>query len=85
MGSKSQKSGSARTPPKGRATTARNERTGRRRLLTPTLEWVLAIIALALVFAAIFYFLGDVRSNTGGTTGAPLTAIAATVGPMIVG
>ncbi|BAN04498.1 hypothetical protein [Ilumatobacter coccineus] len=62
------KSGSARTAPKGRATASRNEARSGRSFLSPTMEWVLAVVVFLLVLAAIFYFFGDIRSTLGGTT-----------------
>ena len=79
MGSKS-RSGSARTEPKGRATTPRDARLGRRRLLTPRLEWALAIIVFVILLAVLFYVFRDVRA----TTAAPPAPVppAATVAPI---
>lgn len=58
-------SGSAITPPKGRATRARND-TARGRTVSPRVQWALVII-LALVVAGIFFYLGrDVRSDLNG-------------------
>ena len=47
----------------------RNAVVGRRRFLTPTMEWVVAGIVILAVLAVIFVVFGDVRSTT---TGAPL-------------
>lgn len=72
------KTGSARTEPKGRATASRNADTGRRSMLSPTMEWVLAVIVFLLVLALIFYFFGDLRSTLGGGgghSGAPLDVV----------
>lgn len=74
------KTGSARTAPKGRATASRNEARSGRSFLSPTMEWVLAVIVFLLVLAAVFYFFGDIRSTLGGTTApadvVPETAVA---------
>ncbi len=65
------KTGSARTEPKGRATAARSDRGGRRSLISPTMEWILAVVVFLLVLALIFYLFGDIRSTLGGTSEAP--------------
>lgn len=75
MSAKSTNAGKARTDPKGRATMPRNAVLDRRRLLTPTMEWVLAVIVIIAVLALIFVVFGDVRSTTH--SGAPLGAAAA--------
>lgn len=59
-------SGSAVTPPKGRATRARNEQARRRTFIGPRLQWTLVVLAALLVFAAIFYFGRDVKSDLNG-------------------
>jgi hypothetical protein len=59
-------SGSAVTPPKGRATRARNDRVRGRSFISPKLQWALVIVAVLLVFAAIFYFGRDVKSDLNG-------------------
>lgn len=63
------KTGSAHTEPKGRATAARSEMGARRSFLSPTMEWILAVIVFLLVLAGIFYFFGDIRSTLGGGGG----------------
>lgn len=72
-------SGKARTAPKGRATAPRGATSGRRSILTPRIEWALAILVFLIVLALIFYFLGDVRSTQGGTTGSPAEVVRAPV------
>lgn len=59
-------SGSAVTPPKGRATRARNDGGRSRRFISPKLQWTLAILGMLLVLAAIFYFGRDVKSDLNG-------------------
>lgn len=59
-------SGSAVTPPKGRATRARNDSAGRRSIINPKLQWVLVILAALVVTGALFYFGRDVRSDYNG-------------------
>jgi hypothetical protein len=67
------KTGSARTEPKGRPTTKRDTGRSRRSLISPTFEWILAVVVFLLVLVAIFYFLGDVRSTQGSlAAGVPL-------------
>lgn len=75
---------SAVTPPKGRATRARNDSGGRRTVIGPKLQWVLVVLAGLAVMGAIFYFGRDVQSNHNG---APAdAAIAAEVAvPLEVG
>lgn len=58
----------ARTAPKGKATRSRSEARRGGSLLTPTMQWILAAIAVLLVLGAVFYLGRDVRStNQGGT------------------
>ncbi|MEP1124583.1 MAG: hypothetical protein ABJH68_11910 [Ilumatobacter sp.] len=73
-------SGSAVTPPKGRATRARNDIGRRRTFINPKLQWALVILVALLVFAAIFYFGRDVKSDlsTAGVPG-PSTGTAGVV------
>ena len=60
------KHGKAYTPPKGRAT-VHPTGAARRGRISPTMEWVIAIIVFVIVLAAIFYFGSDFRSGGGGT------------------
>lgn len=84
MAAQSKKTGSAVTAPKGRATAARDQRGGRRRFLSPTMEWVLAVILFLVALAVLFYFLRDVRSTTGGTTlGADVASIVTPSAPPV--
>lgn len=74
---------SAVTPPKGRATRARNDRARGRSIINPKLQWALVIIAALLVFVAIFYFGRDVKSdlNGAGMSGEPISTTAVAVPP----
>ncbi len=69
---------SAVTPPKGRATRARSEGGRGRTFISPKLQWALAIVALLLVLAAIFYFGRDVKSDLS-TDGVPSAANSPTL------
>lgn len=68
-------SGSAVTPPKGRATRARNDDVGRT-TISPKVQWALAIIAALAVLGAILYIGRDVRSDFSG---APIDSDVAVV------
>jgi hypothetical protein len=57
--------GSARTAPKGRATPARNATTGRRRLFTPTVQWIVLVLIGAAIVGTVLYLLRDTTSNVG--------------------
>lgn len=59
-------SGSAVTPPKGRATRSRNDSAGRRSLLNPKLQWTLVVLGGLAVLGAIFYFGRDIQSDYNG-------------------
>lgn len=71
----------SQTAPKGRATMPRDARIGRRRLLTPRLEWALAIIVFLIVLAVIFYVFRDVRATTAAP--APPSPPVAAAAPSI--
>ena len=62
------------TAPKGHATAARNAANERSRRISPTMEWIIAAIVISAVIAAIVYFGRDIRSSTGGHSGAPADA-----------
>ena len=76
-------SGSAVTPPKGRATRARNQAGRGRTIIGPKLQWVLVIIAALVVFGVIFYFGRDVRSdlNGSGLPDHPMTSAPVALAP----
>lgn len=63
MASKS--TGSARTAPKGRATPGRGGDTGGRRLLTPTMQWLIAIVVGLAILGGIMYMLRDENAGIG--------------------
>ncbi|MEM1332329.1 MAG: hypothetical protein AAGG08_02630 [Actinomycetota bacterium] len=69
MSSKSKATGSAVTAPKGRATAARGASTGRSSRVSPTMEWLIALVVVVAVIAAIIWIWGDVRSPLGGHSG----------------
>lgn len=58
-------SGSSVTPPKGRATRARND-FGQNAIMSPKLQWALAILAALIVLGIILYLGRDVRSDLNG-------------------
>jgi small-conductance mechanosensitive channel len=60
------------TPPKGRPTTHNVGRVSRSRL-SPTVEWIIAIIVILIVLGAIVYFGSDIGG--GGPTGAIPSAL----------
>ena len=73
-------SGSARTAPKGKATPARNARSGDRTYFTPTIQWILVVIAGLAIVGAIIYFGSDFGDGGGGVDQnglAPAAVIAA--------
>lgn len=59
-------SGSAVTPPKGRATRARNDSSGRRSVIGPKLQWMLVIVGGLAVMGALLYFGRDIQSDYNG-------------------
>ena len=59
-------SGSARTAPKGKATPTRDSDDGGRTFLTPTIQWILVVIAGLAIFGAIIYFGSDIGGGGGG-------------------
>ncbi len=72
-------SGSAVTPPKGRATRARNDVRGRSSIGSK-LQWTLALAVALVVLGAIFYFGRDVRSDYNGAgTSSPAIDVPALV------
>jgi len=74
-------SGSAITPPKGRATKARNEDAGGRSFMGPIMQWALVIVAALAILGGILYFGRGVQSNYGGGhSGAPADAPAVVIG-----
>ena len=58
--------GSARTAPKGKATPTRNAVDDGRTFLTPTIQWILVVIAGLAVVGAIIYFGSDLSDGGGG-------------------
>ncbi len=56
-------SGKAVTPPKGRATRARNDANGRGAIIGPKVQWAAAILAALVVLGVILYLGRDVRSD----------------------
>lgn len=74
------KQGKAYTPPKGRAT-VHNTGDARPKRLSPTMEWIIAVIVFVVVIGAIFYFGSDFRS-AGGGTGAELPTPLHVVGAL---
>lgn len=71
-------SGSAVTPPKGRATRARNDDSGRRSRISARLQWSLVVLLALIVMGAIFYFGRDVQSDFNGAGPSGVSAIAPT-------
>lgn len=59
-------SGSARTAPKGKATPTRDSEDGGWTFFTPTIQWILVVIAGLAVFGAIIYFGSDIGGGGGG-------------------
>ena len=57
--------GSARTAPKGRATPGRSSGGGRRRLLTPTVQWILVVLLGVAIVGTVLYLLRDTGTNVG--------------------
>jgi len=58
-------SGSARTAPKGKATPTRNSGDGGQTFFTPTIQWILVVIAGLAVLGAIIYFGSDIGDGGG--------------------
>ena len=58
-------SGSARTAPKGKATPTRNSVDGGQTFFTPTIQWILVVIAGLAVVGAIIYFGSDIGDGGG--------------------
>ncbi|MGB3736185.1 MAG: hypothetical protein WA964_14600 [Ilumatobacter sp.] len=73
-------SGSAVTPPKGRATRARNDSSGGRSVISPKLQWLLAIVLALGVMGAVFYFGRDVRSDYNGAPAEAPAVVIDTLG-----
>lgn len=69
-------SGSGRTAPKGRATPPRNARGGGGTFLTPTIQWILVVIAGLLVLGAVIYVGSDVGRGGGGIGQSSIAATA---------
>ncbi len=61
--------GSAITAPKGHATAGRGETTERGPRITPMMEWIIAIVVIVGIIAAIFVIFADVRTPLGGHSG----------------
>ena len=59
-------SGSAVTAPKGRATASRGATSERGSRLSPTMEWVIALVVVLVVLVGVFLIWGDVRTPLGG-------------------
>lgn len=70
-------SGKAVTPPKGRATRARNDANGRGAIISPKVQWAVAILGALIVLGIILYLGRDVRSDFAGAPNAvPGVAVA---------
>lgn len=70
------KRGKGYTPPKGRPTRHRDG-TVRRSRLSPTMEWVIAIIVMLVVLGAIMYFFADIGGGGAGLNGLGTVDLAA--------
>jgi hypothetical protein len=62
-------SGSATTAPKGRATRGRSDADEGRSFMSPTMQWVLAVLVVLAIIGGILYFGRDIGSNYGGGGG----------------
>ncbi len=67
------------TAPKGQPTAARGSGGGRTSRISPVMEWIIAVLVITIVLGAIIYFGRDIRSSTGGHSGAPVDAPAEVV------
>lgn len=71
MGNNVGMSGSAVTPPKGRATRSRAQAGQRRSAISSKLQWTLVVIAAFVALGILYFFVRDVRSNASGQPAAP--------------
>lgn len=75
IGDNGEMSGSSVTPPKGRATRARNADPQNRGVLSSKMQWAVAIIIGCAVLALVLYLGRDVRSDLNGAGLSDVTAV----------